>query len=73
MTQSLKIKKIKDGSFEGTDGEKVKYFWVKGETPEGLTIEFGTKDASHLEEGEVAEVELEKTEGPRGFRYKEII
>jgi len=73
MQTKLKIIRVKDGSFTGDDGAKVEYYWVKGETEDGLTIEFGTKDSGH-EEGVTKSVELEKTEAKGGkFRYKEIL
>jgi len=66
------ITRVKDGSFEGTDGAKVAYFWIKGETEDGLTIEFGTKDGDREVGDTIEDLQLEKTEGARGFRYKEI-
>jgi len=65
------VKRIKDGGFSGDDGNRVEYAWVKLETEDGLTVEFGTKDASMFEEGEDVEVEVEKYERKGGkYGYK---
>lgn len=74
MKANLKITRVKDGSFTGDDGDRITYFWVKGEDTEtGLTIEFGTKRPDY-EVGDEVEVELEKTEKVGGgFRYKEVL
>jgi len=71
MNTKLTIKKRKDGTFEGTDGP-VPYFWYKAVRDDGVTIEFGSTDGSHLE-GESKELMIEKTERAGGkFGYKEI-
>lgn len=71
MPTKLKITKVRDGSFQGRDGTPVEYYWTKGITNSGITIEFGGKE-KHTE-GQEIEINLEKTEGPGGtFRYKQI-
>lgn len=68
-----RITRVKDGSFTGDDG-LIQYFWIKGETEDGITIEFGTKRDDYTTDDTDVEVELEKTEKPGGgFRYKEIL
>jgi len=58
----LKIKSCKDGTFDGEEpGEKITYFWVKGEDEKGLTIRFGTQKDYTEFVGKEVEVLLEKT------------
>ena len=72
MKLKLIIKKNKDGDFEGDNG-KVSYAWYKAELADGQTIEFGSRDKSHVE-GKDYELELEKTAKVDGsFKYKELV
>lgn len=68
----LKIQKVRDGSFKGDEGEPVEWYWVKGETEDGVTIEFGTPNTIY-EAGQTVTVDIEKTEKPggKGFKYRE--
>jgi len=68
----LKITRRKDGSFDGSDGERVPYFWYKAVRPDGVTLEFGSKNDSYSE-GDELELDIEKTERANGkFGYKEV-
>lgn len=73
--KEFKVIRVKDGSFDGSDGERVPYFWIKGETDAGLTIEFGTKDGERSAGDTLTDLQLEKSEGskPGSFRYKEVL
>jgi hypothetical protein len=73
MKTKIKILKVRDGSFQGREGDTIEYSWVKAERlSDNVTFEFGTKKMTY-EAGEEAEPEFEKTEdGKGGFRYKEI-
>jgi len=80
MQMQLKIKGVKDGSFKGDDGQDIAYTWVKAETEDGLTIEFGSKrSVSDFTVGETDNVEIEKTEKYNsegkmvGYKYKEVL
>jgi len=65
----LKILKIKDGSFKGDTGEPIEYFWVKSETENGETIEFGTKSAE-FEIGTTHELDIDKIARQNGtYKY----
>ena len=73
MKTKIKILKVRDGSFDGRDGELVEYYWVKAERlSDGVTFEFGSKN-SRYKIGDEPEPDLEKSEdGKGGYRYKEI-
>lgn len=72
MTTKLKITKVRESEFEGSEGKKIKYFWYKGlREGDGVTIEFGSTESYDLDDE--LELLLEKTETAKGgFRYKEI-
>jgi len=72
MPTKLKVQKVRDGSFQGRDGEEVEYYWTKGlRVADGVTIEFGGK--VKFIEGEEIEITLEKTEQAGGtYRYKQV-
>jgi len=72
MPTKLKIQRVRDGSFQGRDGEPVEYYWTKGiRLADGVTIEFGGKEK--FVEGQEVEITLEKTEVAGGsYRYKQI-
>jgi len=72
MEYKLEITKVKEAPFTGKDGSQVSYAWVKGIRKEdGVSFEFGTKNKFKV--GDSVIVNLEKTESPKGYRYKEII
>lgn len=74
MKTKIKVVKVRDGSFDGRDGERVDYYWVKAvRISDSVTFEFGSKGGGDYAEGQEYEVNLEKSESPKGgFRYKEI-
>jgi len=69
----LKIIKRKDGSFQGSDGEQVNYFWYDGiRLSDDTLIQFGSREGGHAE-GETMDLEVvryEKKDGSIG--YKEV-
>lgn len=69
----LKIKKRKDGSFQGSDGENVTYFWYDAvDLENNMLIQFGSREGGH-EEGAELELEVvryERADGRTG--YKEL-
>lgn len=71
MKKTLLIKSKNEKNFiSSVDGQEIKYYWYKAEdTKTEITYNFGSQKAYSV--GEVVEVELEKTEGLKGFIYKE--
>jgi len=69
----LKIIKRKDGSFEGSDGVPVNYFWYDGiRISDDTLIQFGSREGGHVE-GETMELEVVRYERKNGsFGYKEV-
>jgi len=69
----IKILKRKDGSFQGSDGEHVNYFWYDAVRVEDQTlIQFGSREGGH-EAGETKDLEVvryERADGRTG--YKEL-
>lgn len=64
----LKITKVTNKPFTGSDGEEINYYWYKAvRRGDGVTIEFGSKN--EYEEGEQVELLLEKIETKRGYKY----
>lgn len=74
MKLKYKILKVRDGSFQGRDGDSISYFWVKAiRLADGVTLEFGSKRGDEFEVDDEPELELQKSEDGRGgYRYKEI-
>lgn len=70
--EKFKIKSKRDGSFNGTDG-RVSYTWYKAlRLKDGVTLEFGSKNAGY-NAGEELDLELEKSERSGGrFGYKDV-
>lgn len=68
-----KILTRKNGSFQGSSGEQVEYWWYKAvRLADDMTVEFGSRDGGH-EEGQEVTLTLEKFERPGGrIGYKEI-
>lgn len=73
--QDYKIISVKDGTFTGSDGSDVTYFWVKAERlSDGVKLEFGTKTDYRGEIGNTLALELEKRERSNGrIGYVELI
>jgi len=69
----LKIIKKKNGSFTGSDGDTVEYYWYKAKRiSDDMTLEFGSRDGKHDEDDEV-DLNLEKFEySKRHQRYREV-
>jgi len=75
MKTKIKILKVRDGSFQGREGDSIEYYWVKAiRLADDVTFEFGSKKGGdEYEPGKEYEPNLEKTEdGKGGYRYKEI-
>jgi len=73
--QEYEIVKVKDGTFVGSDGEDVTYFWVKAKrVSDNVQLEFGTRSDYRGKEGTTVTLELEKREKSNGrVGYVELV
>lgn len=68
----VKILRKKDGSFEGSDGNQVSYFWYRfayGENYQNRA-EFGSVDGSH-QEGDEPDLDLYREDKKGRLTWKE--
>jgi len=74
-----RVIKITPKPFPGDDGEEIYYCWIKAETVDGVTMEFGTKRDDYSLEDKDFEIEIEsstkydKAGKPNGLKHKEVL
>jgi len=69
----VRIIKRKDGSFQGSDGENVGYYWYDAvRLEDNMLIQFGSREGGHEEktEKDLNVVKYERADGKTG--YKEL-
>jgi len=71
MVHQYTIKKVIAKPFDGSDGAKVNYFWIKAEREDGVTVDIGTTMDLQSREGETLKLDVEKSERSGGrYGYK---
>lgn len=74
-----RILRINPKPFKGDDGEEIYYAWIKAETADGITLEYGTKREDYAMDDADFEVEIEtstkygKDGKPNGVKHKEVL